>query len=105
MLEVAIRTHYFINEGLRRTRETLGREDGQGTVEYVGAVIAAASIVLVLIGSASTIGGTLRDALTGTVSQFTTAAAQSGANGEGGGGDKGDEGVIPDEIPGIGDLF
>lgn len=44
-------------------RDRLSREDGQGGVEYLGVVIAAALLVLVIVGAASGFGEQITSAI------------------------------------------
>lgn len=113
MSELAIKSDFYLKEALRcsgavlrRSREALRPENGQGTVEYVGAVIAAAIIVLLLLGAAGTIGGDLTRSVKAKISEIvgygerktetTPSGEQDGGEESGGQQDGGQTGEDPD---------
>lgn len=60
-------------------RQRLSREDGQGGVEYLGVVIAAALLVLVIVGAASGLG----EKITGGISDKIDEVLDGGDGGSG----------------------
>jgi len=70
MSDIALQSLAKLQVFAQSLSDRLSEEEGQGSVEYVGVVIAAALIVLVIIGAASGLGGQLLSGLSRRIGEI-----------------------------------